>query len=160
MDTIHRAAFLGVIHIALVAHLPADTKWYRGVVDLQHISSFHVINENSWRRGSFQCLTIREAAARMIDLEGSDCSMNCSIPPRSQSFHAARVHQLEAFTDRLLEKPIVVVSARLAGPFTILDGNHRAIALERGQPPSTRVPVIVGLSSKFDAPHEGSFVCT
>lgn len=159
MDTIHRAAFLGVMHIALIVHIPADTKWYSGVVDLDHLASFRVINENSWQQGSFQCLPIREAAARMNSSQAGECSLNCSIPLQFQSSHAARVHQLEAFADQLLEKPIIAVSASLAGPFTILDGNHRAIALTWAQRPDVRVPVFIGISRKFNAPHEGSFYC-
>jgi hypothetical protein len=148
MENIHRIAFLGVSRLALLAHLPVDTQWYKGVVTLDELASFHILKENGWHKEIPRCSTVKEAWEFI-----SKATSNAA-----NGSHTALIHRLrDAKTS--FDKVIVAVGASINGPFTIWDGNHRAIALISQAQEKKPIKVYIGLSQAFLTPYRGSFYC-
>ncbi|OWZ08641.1 hypothetical protein PHMEG_00018779 [Phytophthora megakarya] len=146
-ENIHRAAFLGSNRLPLLAHLPTDSLWYKGRLELKRVKEFRILKENSWGQQLPPCSTVvGEAAIILQDTATSESSLR------------EHVRQLQHRVDHF-NHTVIVVGASVLGPFTIWDGNHRAIALALTQPDSHLLLVYVGISSKFTSPSRGSFYC-
>ncbi|KAH7476649.1 uncharacterized protein KRP23_7330 [Phytophthora ramorum] len=148
-ENIHRAAFLGSSRLPLLAHLPADSQWYKAMLELGHVKAFRVLKENTWGQQLPPCSTVGEAA---VLLSSQDLAMS------EQGSLRDHVRQLQHRVDHF-NHTVVVVGASVDGPFTIWDGNHRAIALALTQPDNHLLLVYIGISSQFASPHRGSFYC-
>ncbi|KAG3249037.1 hypothetical protein PI124_g6304 [Phytophthora idaei] len=140
-ENIHRAAFLGSSQLPLLAHLPTDSLWYK---DLKRVRKFRVLKENSWGKQLPPCSTLEDTATILSSQDSA--AMSEENPLRDH------VRQLQHRVDHF-NHTIIVVGASVGGPFTIWDGNHRAIALAFTQPDSHLLLVYMGISSKFDSPH-------
>ncbi|KAE9051226.1 hypothetical protein PR003_g2334 [Phytophthora rubi] len=147
-ENILRAAFLGSSRLPLLAHLPTDSRWYKGMLELKHVKAFRVLKENSWGRQLPPCTTVADAAA-ILSSESSG--------PEDSSVRD-HVRQLQHRLDHF-NHTIIVVGASVDGPFTIWDGNHRAIALALAQPDNHLLLVYMGVSPRFASPHRGSLYC-
>lgn len=148
-ENILRAAFLGSSRLPLLAHLPTDSRWYKGMLELKHAKAFRVLKENGWGRQLPTCSTVGDAAA-ILSSESSDTPKDSSLRDH--------VRQLQQRVDHF-NHTLIVVSASADGPFTIWDGNHRAIALALTQPDSHLLLVYMGVSPSFASPHRGSLYC-
>ncbi|KAF4042281.1 hypothetical protein GN244_ATG05651 [Phytophthora infestans] len=146
-ENIHRAAFLGSSRLPLLAHLPTDCRWYKGKLELKRVREFHVLKENSWRQQLPSCSTVEDAVIILSSQDG--------VEESSLRNHVRQLqHRVKHFNHT-----VIVVGASVNGPFTIWDGNHRAIALALTQPDSHMLMVYIGISPKFASPHRGSFYC-
>ncbi|GMF16907.1 unnamed protein product [Phytophthora fragariaefolia] len=105
--------------LPLLAHLPGDSRWYKGMLELKHVKAFRVLKENGWGQQLPPCSTVEEAAA-ILSSKGSTMSNDSSLRDHVRQLQ----HRLDHFNHTM-----VVVGASVKGPFTIWDGNHRAIAL-------------------------------
>ncbi|ETP19196.1 hypothetical protein F441_06741 [Phytophthora nicotianae CJ01A1] len=146
-ENIHRAAFLGSSRLPLLAHLPTDSLWYKGKLEMKRVREFRVLKENSWRQHLPPCSTVGEA---VTILSSQDAAVEGSL--------LDHVRQLQHRVDHF-NHTIIVVGTSVDGPFTIWDGNHRAIALALTQPDSHMLLVYMGISPRFASPHRGSFYC-
>ncbi|KAG7390335.1 Vacuolar protein sorting-associated protein 54 [Phytophthora pseudosyringae] len=149
-ENIHRAAFLGSSRLPLLAHLPTDSLWYKGRLELKSVKEFRVLKENTWGQQLPPCSTVGDAAALLS-------SQDVAVMPEEGSLRD-HVRQLQQRVEHF-NHTVIVVGASIDGPFTIWDGNHRAIALVLTQPDSHLLLVYVGVSSKFTSPHRGSLFC-
>ncbi|KAE9136272.1 hypothetical protein PF007_g2252 [Phytophthora fragariae] len=147
-ENILRAAFLGSSRLPLLAHLPTDSRWYKGMLELKQVKAFRVLKENSWGRQLPPCTTVADAAA-ILSSESSG--------PEDSSVRD-HVRQLQHRLDHF-NHTIIVVGPSVDGPFTIWDGNHRAIALALTQADSHLLLVYMGVSPRFASPHRGSLYC-
>ncbi|KAF1789384.1 Vps54-likeVacuolar protein sorting-associated protein 54, C-terminal [Phytophthora cactorum] len=139
-ENIHRAAFLGSSRLPLLTHLPTDSLWYKGKLDLKRVRKFRVLKENSWGKQLPPCSTLEDTATILSSQDSA--AMSDENPLRDH------VRQLQHRVDHF-NHTIIVVGASVGGPFTIWDGNHRAIALALTQPDSHLLLVYMGISSKF-----------
>ena len=58
------------------------------------------------------------------------------------------------------ERTLVAVRAKIAGPLTLLEGNHRAIAMYRGRRlDGRRIMIYIGTNAAFSKKLKGSFLC-
>ncbi|GMF09281.1 unnamed protein product [Phytophthora lilii] len=82
-ENILRVAFLGLTRIPLLAHLPTDSQWYKGLLELRHVKRFHVLKETKWGKVVPACSTVGEAAAILSsqDTTSEDCPASTSRGP-------------------------------------------------------------------------------
>ncbi|KAL3668197.1 hypothetical protein V7S43_007058 [Phytophthora oleae] len=144
VENIHRAAFLGSTRLPLLAHLPTDSRWYKGKLELKRIKKFRVLKENSWGQQLPSCCTVGDAAAILRAQDTAEMIDRSSLHEH--------IRQLQHRVDHF-DHTLIVIGSSVDGPFTIWDGNHRAIALALTQPDSHLLLVYLGISSKFALPH-------
>jgi hypothetical protein len=149
-ENILRTAFLGSSRLPLLAHLPTDSRWYKAKLELKHVKNFRILKENSWRQQLPPCSTVGEAAAILGSQDDTAAHDESSLRDHVRQLE----HRLNYFSHT-----VIVVGASVDGPFTIWDGNHRAIALALTQSGSHLLLVYMGLSAQFAAPHRDSLFC-
>eukprot|EP00644_Phytophthora_capsici_P004137 jgi/Phyca11/109997/e_gw1.17.571.1 len=150
LENIHRAAFLGSTRLPLLAHLPTDSRWYKGKVELKRVKEFRVLKENSWGEQFPSCCTVGDAAAILRAQDTAEMSGKDSLHEHIRQLQ----HRIDHYNHTL-----IVVGTSLDGPFTIWDGNHRAVALALTRPDSHLLLVYLGISYKFALAYRG-FYCS
>ena len=108
--------------------LHPNLRWYQGIVEENDLSTIHAIACSSWTPVFGPRRILAEMARQQID----------GIPDiRSDGRTDDRKHRSKILDmEREIENgrvfdPLILVSHSLSGPFVVLDGNHRAIALFR-----------------------------
>lgn len=96
--------------------LPDGMCWFRGCIEQQDIVQLYVIGSEDWQEefGSYQLPKIADA---------------CLEP--GNGYHQSRIRAMRQSLDEGWESgPLVLVASDGAGPFVMIDGNHRAAALQ------------------------------
>jgi hypothetical protein len=149
----------------MFVHLPKNVKWYEVEITKQDLPSLKLIKEPAWNDLSFYSGDLRIAALNLDDY--------CLVPPILPDLHPpnpfdGRTRQ-QRFDDLLkslqkfrtnaaaneLDLTLVLIGTNKQGPFTILEGNHTAVALYFRyfvDNPSLKYPthrVYVGISEEF-----------
>ena len=138
------------------------------------LGDFRVLRENAWSDEVASCARVADAWTAMrqrLSLHRArerERERTASAPERknqtraSLGRHTAQVLSMMRAA-HLLPRMLVVLAADAQGPFTIWDGNHRAVALHAAaaESPGRRFPVqvLLGVSRRFLSPHRGSFYC-
>ena len=106
-----------------VSHMPEDTEWYRGAAVVDEIGGFSHIFSPLWAAISGGTGLI-SATAQGIDLG------NLPIEPEF-AVHATAINTIADALDTAQLGSLLLGTNDLAGnAFVVLDGNHRAVALE------------------------------
>lgn len=95
--------------------LPEDVCWFHARMEPQDIALLYVIGSEDWLKefGSY----------RLLDIAGSEENIG--------GYHREHIHEIRRNTGSAkTSAPLIVVAGDAAGPFVLLDGNHRAVALQ------------------------------
>lgn len=100
------------------SRLPAGVCWFRCHIEAQDIDQLHVIGSEDWREvfGSYKLIDITSAFSEEDD------------PYQHNSRIGSLIKTLAGGAEI---QPIIAVAASGDGPFLIIDGNHRAIAMNK-----------------------------
>jgi hypothetical protein len=137
-----RRALLNVRHLALWAELPEGTKWYEVEVLEDDLERIRVFPRAQWRKlaqGNFSITTVAE---RMLTQEDG----------MERHFSA----KINAIRNLLLQEdsglgPVILIGRNEDEHFTILDGNHRAVAAILASPSCLhKVRFLCGLSPRMN----------
>ena len=137
-----QAAVLGVLRFPVLAHLPPHTIWEKHVIGPEELGNLQIIHEKSWSHFGVQCATV-------LDYSHGDAFWNMTD-------HYRKVREMAG---KSFERTLVAVRA-IAGPLTLLEGNHRAIAMYRGRRlDGRRIMIYIGTNAAFSKNLQGSFLC-
>lgn len=107
--------------------LPSGVCWFDGRIERQDLEKMHVIGSNDWK-DVFGSYVLKTVAAQVFEI------------PDDPHRHSSRItgirHALA--TGRQFE-PLILTAFSGDGPFVVIEGNHRAVALAQlnllhGQP--------------------------
>uniref|UniRef100_H3HAV4 Vacuolar protein sorting-associated protein 54 C-terminal domain-containing protein n=1 Tax=Phytophthora ramorum TaxID=164328 RepID=H3HAV4_PHYRM len=151
-ENIHRAAFLGSSRLPLLAHLPADSQWYKAMLELGHVKAFRVLKENTWGQQLPPCSTVGEAA---VLLSSQDLAMSEQGSLRDHRHDGAKKPSGSLLSPRgLLKRGWDGVTS----PLNALKDSVVAAATPRSATPTSRMtlPSPTEYPSLFDSARESS----
>lgn len=112
-----REKLLYATRSSLLDRLPADTNWHIIRLSSEEFSSLFVIRESGWEQSFGQHAKVGGVSKQLLAGKRSD-------NPSTDKMHAIKAsiggHD---FSDKL-----TLIATNVNGPYTIIDGNHRAIA--------------------------------
>ncbi len=115
-----RRALLFIRHGSLWRELPNDTEWYEVQVQSQDLPQIRVFPRAQWRKLAHGEYMLTEIA-RSLEAD----------PPRRGIDKAflTKIHNLRKLvSEQNASGAVLLIGVNEAGPFTILDGNHRLVA--------------------------------
>jgi hypothetical protein len=119
----------------LFAGFPADVQWFAVLLHANDVADLRYIRQDGWDSRSVA------DGAEVVKVGG------ILARPESTEKIRAIAAQIEKGTFES-RQPLIVVANDPAGPFTLLDGHHRATALALAQVPVDRqVPALLGVSA-------------
>lgn len=98
--------------------LPQGVHWFRATLELADIPKMFVIGSGDWKKvfGTYHLIDIAANSAISKDKYG----------------HLEKFKELQSsISNGKCFEPLILVSSSIIGPYVIIDGNHRAIALHR-----------------------------
>jgi hypothetical protein len=101
--------------------LPHDLVWYTADIEEGDIEHLHIISSSDWSDISQQTYLVEKVAGNLKNNFVNKDSLRISKDIQSKLLYLRRGG---TFDTRL-----VLVSDKISGPFTILEGNRRAVAL-------------------------------
>ena len=133
-DNSLRREFLFGRREPLLARLPDSTEWHFGSLDEQELEGLYVIRNDDWGE-----ICPGYQLGKVCYPEG------CSEKTRK------KIKDILATVARPeFDRTIILIGTNARGPFTILDGNHRAVAMvlavKNGGLSGIRIPAFLGLS--------------
>ena len=121
----------------LLCQLPSCVEWHFGLLDEPEFRALHVPKNCGWDEF---CPSNLLRNIRYPDA--------CSEETRQKIAQLLSVVGAEEF-----DKTLILIGGRLSGPFTILDGNHRASAMFLGirdrKFSIQKIPAYIGISAKM-----------
>jgi len=125
----------------ILAHLPNDIEWKTGELEVGDFEDLFVIREAGWANTFGANKSLKEVAGQIRLTQKETGGVN--IPQILEIKNAIGMSQFE--------ERMILIAAREAGPYTILDGNHRAVAFqmdadETGSTAHLPTEVILGVS--------------
>lgn len=132
-----RRALLFATREPLLSSLPDLTKWQRSVLDEQDLQNLYVIKSDDWD----------EICAGYL-LRNVRYPEGCSEKTQQKVAHI-----LERVACPGFDRALILIGTVASGPFTVLDGNHRALAMtlavRRGTLFDGGIPAFLGLSPRM-----------
>jgi len=153
-DSRMRAKLLDHISLrsaSLLESLPLNVQWEMHYMAATDLASFRVIKDGSWDSEygdvANNCLTVAAVAAKHTRSWSEKFSVAVEdIQSKATPSHAIRLQKLKE-TEKW-PRVLVAIGASPNGPFTLLDGNHRAVLLSaEADDLDTAVQVYVGVAS-------------
>jgi hypothetical protein len=121
----------------LLCQLPSCVEWHFGLLDEHDFTALHVPKNCGWDEF---CPSNLLRNVRHPDA--------CSVETRQKIAQLLSVVDAEKF-----DKTLILIGEQLAGPFTILDGNHRAAAVFLGTRDRkfsvSEIPAYIGVSTEM-----------
>jgi O-antigen/teichoic acid export membrane protein len=119
-ENAQRRALLFLRHLALWKELPHDTLWYDVAVREAQLAQLRVFPRAQWTRMGARSFTVPEVVACMRER-----IQNCPDDP-----FAAKIASMSRAVGRgeIPAVSVIMIGRPDAGPFSVIDGNHRLIA--------------------------------
>lgn len=97
--------------------LPEGVCWFKGNIEAQDMPNMYVIGTEGWYRAF--------GTHRLLDI------VRPSRILRHDSHQMQRVRRMmDSLHEEWVPEPIIMVASAASGPFVIIDGNHRTLALQ------------------------------
>jgi hypothetical protein len=120
----------------IISSLPKDTIWFKVRIDKQDLPLLRLIRDTSWNVLSFFAGEIPLAVSNFKSFTRYPLTLPYVIlnnGQTSQQYFNSLMHSLPSFMNiagsASLNLTLILVSSNTGGPFTILEGNHTAMAL-------------------------------
>ena len=135
---------LSTIRGPILAQLPIDIDWKTGELEVGDFGELLVIREAGWANTFGANKSLREVAGQIRITQNETGGVN--IPQI--------IEMKDAIGTSHFEERIILIAAREDGPYTVLDGNHRAVAFqmktdETGSIAHLPTEVILGVSKSM-----------
>ncbi len=150
-----RCSMYSLQRISLLIHIPFDTQWVQTSMTLNELKQCRILYEKGWEKDITLCSTVDDSW-KQIHKKTSHFSYQ-----KGMSDHADKILSQRA-NYKNLQFTFILTSVSIDGPYTIYDGNHRAIALAsipNLDEFAVRVNVFIGYSESFKTPDRGTFYC-
>ena len=121
----------------LFAGFPSDVQWFDVHLDAAEVADLRYIRQDGWD-------------SRLV-LDGAGIIKAGAILAKRESTEKIKAiaAQIKKGTFKSRE-PLIIVAEDVVGPFTLLDGHHRATALVlAGVPVHRQVPALLGVSASM-----------
>ncbi len=106
------AGHTGHYNCDIWGRLPEDVRWFRATMEPRDIALLYVIGSEDWLKefGSY----------RLLDIVGST--------ENAAGYHRDRIRSIRQNPSSTWQTiPLIAAASDAAGPFVLLDGNHRAV---------------------------------
>lgn len=101
------------IRSPIIDPLPADTEWHTTSIDKNDLQRIFTVPSNDWATVSSNTYHPLKVIENLHMDDG----------------HAKKINEIKNSLDSNLDKRIVMVGTSVNSPLTIIEGNHRAVAL-------------------------------
>lgn len=101
--------------------LPSDIRWHEAVIEQADVSHLFIISSDDWADISRRTFLLRSVAENLNDAFSNKDSLRISSDVQK------KLSFLES--GGTLDTKLVLVSDKVSGPFTVIEGNRRAVAL-------------------------------
>ncbi len=110
--------------------LPDGVCWVCGDIEPPDLAQLYVVGSADWFE-EFGSYRVNEIATRLRAAPHGGVDPGCDFGAPSANRHRDRIGELRASLRKSSHAvpPLVLVCADVRGPFVIVDGNHRALAL-------------------------------
>ena len=101
--------------------LPSDTRWHEAVIEQADVSRLFIISSDDWADISGHTFLVSSVAANLDAAFSNEDSLRIS----------SNVKKKLSFLESggTLDARLILVSDKVSGPFTVIEGNRRAVAL-------------------------------
>eukprot|EP00941_MAST-03F_sp_MAST-3F-sp1_P001390 g1390.t1 len=171
MENVMRAVFLAQMRFPLLTHIPLDVKWWHARINVNHIGkNFYILRERGWSP-FVQCRSIAHVARALLVWMGEisrDETIVEKIDKRLVETFGKIRNILKALRKGAnIPRTIIALSSNRGAPFTLIDGNHRAVAFVAHAITSEKsdfspIHAQIGFSNELSErkPWRGSFFCS
>jgi hypothetical protein len=137
-----RRALFNVRHRALWKELPKDTQWFEIEIEMKDLARIRVFPRAQWRKFAFGNFGLTQVAPRILDERYRD---------RASAEFLEKIDDLrDHMRQETVGGAVLLIGQNEAGPFTILDGNHRLVAAALTSPRALeKFRFFCGLSPKM-----------
>jgi O-antigen/teichoic acid export membrane protein len=137
-----RRALFNIRHRALWKELPKDTQWFEVEIEMKDLARIRVFPRAQWRKFALGNFGLTQVAPRILDERYRDRAS------------AAFLEKIDDLRDHMRQETVggavLLIGQNEAGPFTILDGNHRLVAAALTSPRALeKFRFFCGLSPKM-----------
>jgi hypothetical protein len=121
----------------LFAGFPADVQWFSVLLDASEVADLRYIRQDGWdSRSAVEGAEIIKAGGILAKRESTEKIKAIAAQIEKGMFES--------------RQPLVIVAEGSEGPFTLLDGHHRATALALAEVrQGRRVPALLGVSASM-----------
>lgn len=129
----------------LLVRIPNKIDWYHVSIDYGEFSKFLVIREVNWEKTFGQKRSLRDVAEAIAD----------GVNDRGAGIDMIKTIKDSIGSSHQFKEKIILISQSFVGPYTVLEGNHRAVAfqlrsLENNDTSCLPNEVILGVSLDMD----------
>lgn len=115
-----RKKLLWIYRSPLLNQLPRNIEWHIVEIDVSEFSRLLVIRENGWEKTFGNKKTLIDAARSMVSRQALDHGVDFE-----------KVQNIkQSIGDHDFSEKLICISTDMNEPFTIIEGNHRALAFQ------------------------------
>lgn len=115
-----RKSFLWQLRRPLLDKLPNDIEWYVAGIDTEEFSRMMRIRENGWDATFGSNKTLADCSRAFLSGDLADHGVNFEVVNNIKS----------AIGSHEFKEKIICISLMNSEPFTVIEGNHRALAFQ------------------------------